>query len=254
MTEKELRQIPPSILAQYAGCVTNDTKQRFLVDVYNLHTPLPRGIKMGYGDKWCACAVSAVAQMAQMTDIIPFEQGCWEMMQIAKQMGIWHNMPFTPQVGDIIFYDWRTKKDGVPDHVGFVEVVGDNYITAIEGNASGGTCARRTIALSDPEILGFASPNYASKASASTPEQPKEKIAGADGYDKNIEGTYVVTTALNLRKGAGSANKIVAVLPKGAAVTCNGYYGNIPTSPTKWYYVSYNNHVGFCSSRYLTKV
>ena len=251
MIEKELRTLPPSTLAQYAGCVTDDSKQRFLVDVYNLHTPLPRGIKMAYGKPWCACSIGAVAQMLQMTDIIPFEQGCWEMYQIAVQMGIWHKPPFTPQVGDVIFYDWQTKKDGVPDHVGFVEVVGDNYITCIEGNMSGGTCGRRTIVLNDPEIFGYASPNYASKASMSTPESPKDKIAGADGYNKAIEGKYIVTTALNLRKGAGSTHKIVAVMPKNATVTCNGYYANNGTTP--WYYVSYRGYVGFCSSRYLRK-
>lgn len=251
MTEKELRQIPPSLLAQYAGCETNDAKQRFLVDVYNLHSPLPRGIKMGYGQKWCACAVSAVAQMAQMDDIIPFEQGCWEMYQIAAKMGIWHKMPFTPQVGDIIFYDWKTKKDGVPDHVGYVEVVGDNYITAIEGNASGGTCARRTIALSDPEIFGFASPNYAEKATG-VAENPKDLIAGAEGCNPAIAGTYRVTTGLYLRKGAGASNKVVATMPKGANVVCNGYYAN--NGSVLWYYVTYGNYVGFCSSRYLTRV
>lgn len=252
MTEKELRQVPPALLAQYAGCITNDAKQKFLVDVYNLHSPLPRGIKMGYGKPWCACAVSAIAEMAQMDDIIPIEQGCWEMMQIAKQMGIWHKMPFTPQVGDVIFYDWMTKKDGAPDHVGYVEVVGDNYITAIEGNASGGKCARRTIALNDPEILGFASPNYAKKVTAQiTPE--KENVKGADGYDEKLIGTYTVKTGLYLRRGAGGNNVVVTVLPKGAKVTCSGYYANVKSSNTKWYYVAYQNYVGFCSSYYLTK-
>ena len=255
MTESELRQTFCRLFSQYLGCQTGDQRELFLVNVYNLQQPpLPRGLKMQPSYAWCAASVTAIATMLQLDDIFPCEMGCWEMMQLAKQMGIFRASPYTPQVGDIIFYDWANKKDGVPDHVGMVEVVADNYVTTIEGNANGGQCARRTIALSDPQILGFAAPNYASKTSDAppTPEKPHQLVEGAEGYDQSYCGQYKVKTALYLRRGAGITNRVIATMPKNATVTCSGYYAH--SLGSLWLYVAYGNSVGYCNAKYLSKL
>ena len=179
--EQEWRDLVLEIQHRYLGCKTGDAREKDLVDTYNSHKPLPRNYKVTYKDNWCATDVSAIAIKAATDDITPIECGCGEMVNLAKGMGIWKNASYNPQPGDIVMYDWTSKKDGWADHTGFVEVVGDNYIQTIEGNTTGGVCARRTVLKSDSQILGYIAPRYDTK-----PVEPEVKI-----------GT--VTTAVNLR-------------------------------------------------------
>lgn len=57
---------------------------------------------------------------------------------------------------------------------------------------------------------------------------------------------YKTTAALNMRKGASTKYKRVAVLPKGATVTYVGKKGS-------WYKVSYKGKKGYVSSKYLKR-
>ena len=109
--------------------------------------------------------------------------------------------------------------------------------------------------------------------SASTPSNPstgsattgtsaagctqKKATEAARSFDKSLSGTYTVTAGpgLNIRTGAGTAKKSMAVLPCGTKVQNYGYYtlvGNV-----KWLYIqaTYNNvtYTGFASSQYLKK-
>ena len=53
------------------------------------------------------------------------------MIELAKQMKIWNeDSKRSPNVGDIIMYDWDNQ-DGWPEHVGIVESVTNNQITAV---------------------------------------------------------------------------------------------------------------------------
>ena len=83
-------------------------------------------------------------------------------------------------------------------------------------------------------------------------EQNKQGVSYAESLDKNLAGTYEVTTALNMRAGAGTNHKIIEVLPKGAKVQNYGYYTAV--NGVKWLYVAHNGKVGFCSSKYLKKI
>ena len=71
------------------------------------------------------------------------------------------------------------------------------------------------------------------------------KVDSANSFNKNIAKTYTTTANLRLRAGASTQKTIITVIPKGAKVTCYGYYTN------NWYYVKYNNYMGFCSKEYL---
>jgi len=64
---------------------------------------------------------------------------------------------YTPQPGDIIWYDWNG--DGKADHIGFVEKAEGGKIYTIEGN-SGGMCRRRTRAANSSLIMGYGVPKY----------------------------------------------------------------------------------------------
>ena len=95
-----------------------------------------------------------------------------------------------------------------------------------------------------------------SNTSNSTTTKPKIKVDSAQSLLKSLAGTYQTTTELNMRAGAGTSNAILTVIPKGAKVTCYGYYTTV--NSTKWYYVIYQNSkgirfTGFVSSKYLKK-
>ncbi len=70
--------------------------------------------------------------------------------------------------------------------------------------------------------------------------------------EEKYKNTYTATTALNLRSGVGTSKSIVAVIPKGGEVVCNGYYSLNGSTP--WLLVQYGDKTGFCSSKYLQAV
>ena len=93
-------------------------------------------------------------------------------------------------------------------------------------------------------------------ASAAPAKTSKSKLDVATSYAKSMAGKYKVTASagLNIRTGASSSKKSLGVLPKGTVVSSYGYY-NIASNGVKWLYVvTSNGLIGYCSSRYLTKI
>ena len=58
-----------------------------IIDTYNSHKPLARGYAMKYTDAWCATFVSAVSIKCGLTDILPTECSCGEMIALFKKLG-----------------------------------------------------------------------------------------------------------------------------------------------------------------------
>lgn len=77
----------------------------------------------------------------------------------------------------------------------------------------------------------------------------KVKVDPAKSFSKAYSKEYSTTANLNLRSGAGTSKKSLAVMPKGAKVRCYGYYTKVGTTP--WLYVQYGDLTGFCSKSYL---
>ncbi|MFQ7667723.1 MAG: CHAP domain-containing protein [Thomasclavelia ramosa] len=153
----------------WIGKKESNGSHKEIIDIYNGHKPLARGYKVKYTDSWCATFISALAIKCNCTDIIPTEASCGKMIELFKNIGCWQeDGNVTPNPGDIIFYDWD-KKDGWPEHVGIVESVSGNQITAIEGNKSDAV-ARRTIAVGNASIRGYGVPKYSGSNSQSTPK------------------------------------------------------------------------------------
>ena len=97
----------------WLGLNESDESHMEIIDVYNNHFPRARGYKVKYSDNWCATFVSACAIKANLTDIIPLECSCGEMIELAKQMNIWNeDSKLSPNVGDIIMYDWDNQEIG----------------------------------------------------------------------------------------------------------------------------------------------
>ena len=157
----------------WLGCKESDGSNEEIIDTYNGHEPVARGLKLGYKDPWCAAFVSACAIKTGMTDIIPTECGCGTMVKLFKKLGAWdENDGRIPNVGDIIFFDWDDSgygdNDGFPGHVGVVEKVSGTKITVIDGNNKNDAVERRTVQINGRFIRGYGVPKYSGFRSGDT--------------------------------------------------------------------------------------
>ena len=139
-----------------------ETGHQKILDIYNAQKPLPRGYKVKPTDAWCATTVSAVFIMNGYNKIS--ECSCPQMIEKAKKLGIWvEDDAFTPQIGDIIMYDWQDtgKGDdtGVADHVGIVISVTKSKIVVREGNKNK-SIGNRDVTVNGIYIRGYITPPY----------------------------------------------------------------------------------------------
>lgn len=112
---------------------------------------------------WCAIFVSWCARMAGVPEsVIPNFAACNSGgVSWFKNNGTWKDRSYTPQPGDIVFYDDASGTgvyDGRAEHVGIVVSADANTITAVEGNASDMVVVKTYVRTS--AILGYGVPNY----------------------------------------------------------------------------------------------
>lgn len=112
--------------------------------------------------EWCATFVSWCANQCGYIEngIIPKFASC-ESEGVAwfQACGLWQNGGYTPKPGDIIFFDWADKHDGIADHVGIVKCVENGRVYTIEGN-SNDSCCEKNYDLNSNEIRGYGTPMY----------------------------------------------------------------------------------------------
>lgn len=109
--------------------------------------------------EWCACFVSWCANECGYIDsgVIPKFAGCVLGSQWFKDRGQWQDGGFTPEAGQIIFFDW--EGDGETDHVGIVERCEGGIVYTVEGN-SGDACLQRSYPVGSSSIYGYGIPAY----------------------------------------------------------------------------------------------
>lgn len=190
MTEQELRNLVVKTAKKYLGYNEADGSHRSIIDRYNAHKPLARGYKVRYTDAWCATFVSAVAIELGLTDIMPTECGCGQMIQLYYALGRWQeNDSYRPEPADIIMYDWGDNAagddTGWPEHVGIVTSVFGNSMTVIEGNYKD-SVGYRIIKVNGRYIRGYCLPDYASKADEVKLEPEKEPASPAKPADNAV--------------------------------------------------------------------
>lgn len=172
MTANELRNLRVSTARKYLGIKEGSAQHRAIVDRCNTRKEHHRGYALKLTDPWCAGFDSAVTIECDMTDIIPTEVSCAQMIAKAKKMGIWQEADnYKPQPGDSTLYDWddngQGDNTGSPDHIGIVEQEKNGFIFVIEGNYSNAV-KRRKIPVNGKHIRGFICPDFDSKATEPT--------------------------------------------------------------------------------------
>lgn len=185
MTTNELRNLRVATARKYLGVKEGSSQHKAIVDRCNTRKKHHRNYTLKLTDPWCAGFDSAVTIECDMTDIIPTEVSCAQMIAKAKKMGIWQEADnYKPLPGDSALYDWddngKGDNTGAPDHIGIVEEQKDGIITVIEGNYSNAV-KRRRIPVNGKYIRGFICPNFASKATDDLDTLAMEVIRGKWG-------------------------------------------------------------------------
>lgn len=178
-----LRSEVVKLANSWVGLKESDGSYKKILDIYNSHKPLPRGVKMQPGWAWCACTWSALAIKLGYTDIMPIEISCGELIILARKMGIWvEKDAYVPKPGDAILYDWddngRGDCLGAPEHIGVVTDVDTvrKTFTVVEGNYSR-SVKRRTMQIDGRYIRGFITPKYFDEDIKVIPEKTIEQVA-----------------------------------------------------------------------------
>lgn len=262
-----LRSEVVKLVKSWEGKKESDGSFKEIIDIYNSlgASNLPRKVKMTYTMSWCACTWSALAIKLGYTKIMPIEISCGQLVNKAKEMGIWvENDAYVPNLGDAILYDWddtgKGDNTGWPDHIGVVIEVNktDGYFVVMEGNYNDAV-RRRKVNINGKNIRGFITPKYdpepaKTQTTASSTKTVKAKDS-ASSKDASLAGTYKTTANLNLRDGAGTSKKSLCVIPVGTLVKNYGYYSM--SGSTKWLYIQVTingtTYSGFSSSKYLSK-
>ena len=114
---------------------------------------------------WCACFVSWGLQQCEgyIVGNTPRYASVNTFREAMIRTGSWESADYTPQPGDLIFFDWPNaitgRGDGVLDHVGVVESVDSEYVYTIEGNSSN-QVREQNYRLSSGSIAGYGRINW----------------------------------------------------------------------------------------------
>ena len=253
------------IYRSWIGYSEANGKHKKIVDLYNSHKPLARGYAVRYSDSWCDTCLSAAFIKANAVNLIGgTECGVEEHVKIFKRAGIWlEDGTITPKPGDIIVYNWDQKtqpNDGYADHIGIVESVSGNVITTIEGNYKD-SVGRRTIAVGNGQIRGYARPKYAKSTAKITtkPNVEKKPAKSTNSTGPSKKPKWVGASkinGLNVRTWAGTEFKNIMAWPKLNKGNLVDVCDTVKSAAGEdWYYIRIGTYVfGFVMAKYIKKV
>lgn len=231
-------------LADFNGANTSGSTN------YVEYTRLPQtpsgGVGIAYPDySWCACFVNWCLNQAGISHA-GAELGCWRWVySFLKPNGLWQDSAayggtYTPQPGDMIFFNWSGNNNN-SGHIGFVLYVSGNTVHTIEGNADDNV-TKRSYSLSSNQVIGYGVPNY------NTGTTPTFNY----NYGGNVpKGDYIVmvpsdisktqTTAAFKSSPADGSDNIIARIPIGTMVEALGENDGTYTK------IRYNGQEGWIS-------
>ena len=179
------------------------------------------GSSGGYYYAWCAYFISWCARQAGIpTSIISNASYACAGSDNGdfKNLTYYSRGSYTPQVGDLIFFDW----DSVPrpwDHVEIVTAVSSSSVTTLGGNTGKNNVEERTWSLSYSEIQGYGVPNYSGSSGGGG--------GSSDATDPNNYPTPPTGTYLNVGDSGNYVKWLQACLCQlGYTVDVDGQFGN----------------------------
>jgi len=121
----------------------------------------------GMSGPWCDMSQSWIFTAAGMPMRYAY---CPTHIDAFKSLGAWHNGAAGIAMGDLVFYDWN--RDGIADHVEWVEAVAGGSLTTLGGNVADrfGRWYR-----GESQVMGFGRPTYA-HAPAPPPVKPGQHV------------------------------------------------------------------------------
>lgn len=230
------------VVSKIQSWVGKDKKQ-FIIDTYNkYYFNTKRKVKMQNNWPWCACTWSALAIDLGLTDKMPVEISCGELIKLAQEMGIWEERDeYIPEPGDAVLYDWDDSGSGDnvswPDHIGTVVYVNkaSGYFVVVEGNYND-AIKKRTVSINGRYIRGFITPKYDGQIVVEPPliesgktidEIAHEVIAGIWGKG-DARKVVLEAAGYDYRKVQDRVNEII----NGSAVKPSTSAPQTPSQPT----------------------
>ena len=135
---------------------SNGKAQKYIVQPWNKKTGRSVNCKT---TPWCAITTASCLIQVGVTKLST-SAGCTQQMDWYKSKKRWKNRGVKPQVGWLVFYDFKGK--GKPTHTGMITSVNykkKGYIYVIEGNKNN-KVGYRHISYTSKNILGFGLPYY----------------------------------------------------------------------------------------------
>lgn len=137
--------------------------------------------------------------------------GCTQSAQYFKNRGLFLTDPADFKCGDKIFFqrsDGAIYHTGVIVNWGYVEELGCDGFTVIEGNTNGGTVAYKYYRYDDPKIAGVGSIQYDGYEMPGVKDEAPAPVASPS---KPLVKKYVVcvNTFLNVREGPGTDYRVI---------------------------------------------
>ena len=137
--------------------------------------------------------------------------GCTQSASYFKSRGLFVTDPADMKCGDKIFFQ---RSDGAIYHTGvivdwgYVEELGTDGFTVIEGNTNGGQVAYKYYRFDDPKIAGAGSIQYDGYEMPGAKDEAPAPVASPD---KPLVKKYkvCVNTFLNVREGPGTGYKAI---------------------------------------------
>ena len=198
--------------------------------------------------------------------------GCTQQAGYFKNGGAWFTDPSDAERGDWVFF----TKDGGESfyHVGtiyswgYVEELGTDGFTTIEGNTNGGYVAFHYYRYDDPKIGGFGRPRYdgwevpsSEKEPPTQKEDPKPEPTPEPAPEPKPEPAthkFKVVTRydpLRLRSAPNTDSACLDLIPKGTTIEVSQFVeGEMINWNTTWARTTYNGKTGYCSANYLEEV
>lgn len=191
---------------------------------------------------WCSMFCAFVLDYAGIPSYaVPRSASSERLRNEISSLGAYEKRgEYTPQNGDLIFFDWKDeqtgRRDGEADHIGIVERVSGGTVYTIEGNA-GREVQRREYDIEDPAILGYANLGVlmerAGLDETEIAEETMDPVAGETNAAR-----------VNLRDRASKAGNVICVLEEaGTEVTVQAKATR--ADGEVWYRVVANGETGY---------